>query len=171
MSKTKKLLTFAVGDRVSWESQAGGHSKKKTGTVIEVVAPNRTPKTMTSGVRARSTESYVVEVTHEVRRSTSAIKKLVQKKAERYYPIVANLKLVRRAAVTRAADEIAGRPDGYHKSAGAALLPDDHETKDESPFTMEARGPGDGTEITVPAGTIIETSGYDVESSNDASVN
>lgn len=127
MKKTKKSMTFTVGDRVTWKSQAGGHWKTKTGTVVEVVPAHRVSLATPMLVGMRDHESYIVEVAHPAKRSTSTIKSARQKKPERYRPIVSGLKLVRRAAVATAADEIAGRPDGVHKSAGAATLPDEDE--------------------------------------------
>lgn len=65
---------LSVGDSVTWTSQAGGTSKTKTGTVMQVVLPGRLPDRQAfpelyrhSGVgMARSETSYVVQVGRKV---------------------------------------------------------------------------------------------------------
>lgn len=110
MSKQDK--SFAVGDRVTWESQAGGYTRKKTGTVVEVVRAGGIPRDKNFG-SSRAHESYIVEVTYEPRRSTSTIKSVRVRKPERYWPLVANLHLVKRgsgpvSAPTATEDKTAG---------------------------------------------------------------
>ena len=34
-------MTFGIGDRVTWESQSAGYSKKKSGVVVAVVPPRQ----------------------------------------------------------------------------------------------------------------------------------
>jgi hypothetical protein len=56
-----------VGDEVSWVSQAGGHSKRKAGRVVQVVPPKAMPcKKFADALRSsglpRKEESYVVQV-------------------------------------------------------------------------------------------------------------
>lgn len=36
-------MSFAVGERVSWKSGAGGHMKEKYGVVVQIVPPNVSP--------------------------------------------------------------------------------------------------------------------------------
>lgn len=84
--------SFKVDDVVTWRSQAAGSWKTKTGTVIEVVAAHKIPRDKNFG-SSRNHESYIVEVTYEPQRSTSAIKSMRVKKPERYWPRVSNLRL------------------------------------------------------------------------------
>lgn len=61
------MTKFAVGQQVTWSSQAQGMTKTKTGTIVEVVAPNERPDTTgRPGLNGcgfgRSHESYIVEV-------------------------------------------------------------------------------------------------------------
>lgn len=49
----------AVGDRVEWDSTAGGLWYRKTGTVVEIVPAGCRPQEMRSTV-VRDQESYVV---------------------------------------------------------------------------------------------------------------
>jgi vacuolar-type H+-ATPase catalytic subunit A/Vma1 len=82
MSQTIYKHVFAVGDLVSWTSQAGGFHKTKTGTVIEVVATGKPPnKYGTTGTRQH--ESYVVEVPREPGRKTL--------KSDIYWPVRSQL--------------------------------------------------------------------------------
>lgn len=98
MSK-QQVRSFSVGDRVSWKSQAGGHWKTKTGTVVEVVPAFKIPRDKNFGSNRRH-ESYIVEVTYPAVRSTSAVKKVTQRKSERYWPLVRNLRLVKRGSTS-----------------------------------------------------------------------
>ncbi len=104
MSK-QQVKSFSVGDRVSWKSQAGGHWKTKTGTVVEVVPAFKIPRDKRFGSNRRH-ESYIVEVTYPAYRSTSAVKSVRQRKPERYWPLVRNLRLVKRGS-TSAREEAA----------------------------------------------------------------
>lgn len=52
---------FAVGDAVTWTSQAGGHTTTKTGVVERVVPPRADSGIPGSGFH-RAHESYVVKV-------------------------------------------------------------------------------------------------------------
>jgi hypothetical protein len=61
--RQQKLRTFAVGDRVTWRSQANGSWLVKVGTVIHVVPPYRlNPHRGWRLATPRNVESYVVEV-------------------------------------------------------------------------------------------------------------
>lgn len=73
--KDQKPMTFKVGDKVTWDSQANGSCTKKTGVVILVVPPKTRPgNILPDDVRAAHTttidprsigrphESYVVSV-------------------------------------------------------------------------------------------------------------
>lgn len=68
-------MSFTTGDRVCWESQAGGAWKKKIGIIVAVVQPHAYPKdcvpmprkfyntaAMDGGGLPRDHESYLVEV-------------------------------------------------------------------------------------------------------------
>ncbi len=110
MGKSKNVIKpLYVGDLVTWSSQAGGHAKKKTGTVVEVVPPRRCPKVVSS-TSFRAHESYVVEVTYQAKQSRGAIKSLRMKKPERYWPLVANLRVVRRGAPAGVVSRETGLP-------------------------------------------------------------
>lgn len=100
MGDAKKQAGYAVGDVVTWKSQAGGNVKQKTGTVVEVVPAGERPSRSTS---TRPHESYVVQVTFEPKRSRSAVKNVRQKKPELYWPVVKNLVLVTKAKQTKRA--------------------------------------------------------------------
>jgi hypothetical protein len=115
MSK-QQVKSFAVGDRVTWKSQASGHWKQKTGTVVEVVPAFKIPRDKNFGSNRRH-ESYIVEVTFEPKRSTSAIKSVRTKNPERYWPRVSNLRLVKRGSTstTEAAPSV---PAGGHGIEG-----------------------------------------------------
>lgn len=59
--------SFAVGDKVTWTSQAGGYRRSKFGTVVAVIDPRKTPQDYGLSVRdiglmGRSKVSYVVDV-------------------------------------------------------------------------------------------------------------
>lgn len=56
-----KPREFKVGDRVTWKSQAAGSWKRKTGTITEVVPPNKLPQTQHYYGR-RPHQWYVVSV-------------------------------------------------------------------------------------------------------------
>lgn len=64
------MSDLKVGDTVTWKSQAGGHVKEKTGTIIHFVEPNtRIPESILASGRVRSDlagtrprGSYVVRV-------------------------------------------------------------------------------------------------------------
>lgn len=63
MRKTPTTPKFQAGDRVQWTSSAAGTTKTKVGRVIEVVPPQRKPRTpMDIAATWRDHESYVVEV-------------------------------------------------------------------------------------------------------------
>lgn len=85
MARRKTTKTFDLGDRVTWSSQAGGHSKTKLGTIVEVVRAGKFPKHY-SNSSTREHESYVVEV--YVRKT----EKLVT-----YWPLANKLSRVRKA--------------------------------------------------------------------------
>jgi hypothetical protein len=56
--------TFKVGDRVYWDSQAGGTWRRKTGEVLEVVPPRAQPSApLREPGFWRSEISYVVRAT------------------------------------------------------------------------------------------------------------
>lgn len=60
-------LKFSIGDKVEWTSQANGGHKLKSGTIVEVIAPNSRPDTTgRPGLNGcgwgRKDESYIVEV-------------------------------------------------------------------------------------------------------------
>lgn len=78
------IFAFVVGDVVSWDSQAGGVWKTKTGTVIEVVPAGQ--GRMGSGPRRHG--SYVVEV---IQPSNSPFRTV---KSKRYWPVVSLLRKV-----------------------------------------------------------------------------
>lgn len=54
-------MTFKVGDVVTWDSQADGRWRDKTGTVEQVIAPGTRPKGKGWGL-GRDHESHVVRV-------------------------------------------------------------------------------------------------------------
>lgn len=56
------MQVFKIGDIVTWESQANGTWKTKSGKIVEVVTPWQTPQSMrkTRIGSGRSEESYVV---------------------------------------------------------------------------------------------------------------
>ncbi len=110
MSKMDSYTRFNLGDRVTWKSQAAGSWKTKVGTIIEVVAAGRLPSKMYSTSLLRNYESYVVEVTYEPKRSTSAIKSVRVKKPKRYWPVVANLSYARGGKALTITDPAAVRP-------------------------------------------------------------
>jgi hypothetical protein len=59
------MSQFALNDKVTWTSQAGGHTKKKTGTVVQVVPTGMLPSGQFSPRQPgseRRHESYVVHV-------------------------------------------------------------------------------------------------------------
>lgn len=58
------IASFDCGDMVEWESQAGGHSKKKVGKVIDILVPGDMPRHEINGGTgfARKQMSYVVSV-------------------------------------------------------------------------------------------------------------
>jgi hypothetical protein len=61
------MVAFAVGERVTWRSQAQGSAMTKTGVIVEVVPPNVRPDTTgRPGLNGcgfgRNHESYIVEV-------------------------------------------------------------------------------------------------------------
>jgi hypothetical protein len=101
--------SFAVGDRVTWKSQAAGSWKQKTGTVVEVVPAHRIPRDKNFG-SSRTHDSYIVEVTFEPKRSTSAIKSVRQRKPERYWPRVSNLRLVEAGSTSAVENPALMRP-------------------------------------------------------------
>jgi hypothetical protein len=82
MSQQIYKHTFKVGDVVRWSSQAGGFSKEKKGTIIEVVPADRQPIKVNSNSTRRH-ESYVVEVPRESGRKTL--------KPEAYWPVRSQL--------------------------------------------------------------------------------
>jgi len=114
--------TFLVGDRVTWKSQAGGSWKQKTGTVVEVVPAFKVPKDKNFG-SSRNVESYIVEVSYPAKRSKSAIKKVVQRKPERYWPLARNLKLVKGGSALGTVEVNRSHSDGtveqYHLPVAA----------------------------------------------------
>lgn len=62
-------MSFKIGDRVTWSSQAQGFAREKTGTVVEVVEkgnrPSRKFDDLHKGIGCgygRDHDSYVVEV-------------------------------------------------------------------------------------------------------------
>jgi hypothetical protein len=63
-------MIFTVGDRVTWESQSAGYSKKKSGVVVAVVPPRqRVNDRIPCGFRLKSVpgmyrphESYLIRV-------------------------------------------------------------------------------------------------------------
>lgn len=79
-----KKASFTVGELVTWKSQAAGSWKTKVGTVIEVVAPKRFPKTL-HHYGTRDHESYVVLVFPKTKTGVS-------KKPEKYWPIANKLR-------------------------------------------------------------------------------
>ncbi len=119
---SKKAKTFQVGDHVSWQSQAGGHWKQKIGTVVEVVPAFKIPRDKNFGSNRRH-ESYVVEVTYEPKRAAPNRKGregvMQTKKPERYWPVVGNLKLVRRGSASATLDDV--MTDVAHAQAGVPL--------------------------------------------------
>lgn len=111
MSKSK-VKSFAVGDRVSWESQAGGYSKKKIGTVVEVVPASHFPQMMGGVGGLRHHESYVVSVIHSP-----------TTKPERYWPLVRNLRLVKRGGASASAAAARPHPTGVTDPAPESAEP------------------------------------------------
>lgn len=91
MQKEKR---FAVGDFVQWKSQAAGSLTSKSGTVVEVVQPKRTPSTFPN-VGLRDHESYIVEVTSPQKPGRKP------KKPTRYWPLVVHLSGARRQVAIR----------------------------------------------------------------------
>lgn len=58
-------MVFGVGDEVTWVSQAGGHSKRKQGVIVQVVRPGGSPNKsfgVSGGGLPRKSTSYVVKV-------------------------------------------------------------------------------------------------------------
>jgi hypothetical protein len=63
-------MTFGIGDRVTWESQSAGYSKKKSGVVVAVVPPRQLVNDrIPCGFRLKSVpgmyrehESYLIRV-------------------------------------------------------------------------------------------------------------
>lgn len=94
---TKKATQFKLGDRVTWESQATGSWKEKTGTVIKVVLAGESvePRMLTSsGARSafgygspRNHESYIVSVPQG---------KTGKAKPVLYWPVVSKLRPARK---------------------------------------------------------------------------
>ncbi len=74
---------ISLGDTVEWTSQAGGYTRKKRGTVVEVVPPCALPdvkfRVDSTGLSRRS-ESYVVHASHDGRGG-----------ARNYWPIASKL--------------------------------------------------------------------------------
>ncbi|VWC79599.1 hypothetical protein BLA39750_01096 [Burkholderia lata] len=72
---------FKVGDKVTWVSQAGGHTKVKTGVVEEVVTPGGRPSReafeslyTSNGIGApRKHLSYVVRVPGATSKAAGAV--------------------------------------------------------------------------------------------------
>ncbi len=81
-------MSFVVGDKVTWKSQAAGSWKTKVGTVVEVVRAGATPKTIRH-LGTRKVESYVVEVTYKPNQRGQV------KKPERYWPVASGLEKAR----------------------------------------------------------------------------
>lgn len=93
----KKILDgkhrFAIGDRVTWTSQAAGSATKKTGEVVEIVAPRSQPWTFPSTASNRDHESYVVVVIPPSKaRYPERWGKPKPRKEVRYWPVVSKLK-------------------------------------------------------------------------------
>lgn len=81
---TNKTVPILKGDTVSWQSQAQGTWKKKTGTVVEVVEPGHRPSTLLVNAGGpRKAVSFVVGV------PTGK-----QQKLKFYWPVVTALKRV-----------------------------------------------------------------------------
>jgi hypothetical protein len=79
-------MTFKVGDRVEWTSQAAGIARTKIGAVIEVVPPNGDPKSKLREMGwSRDHESYVVRAVAQGRTSNA--------RAATYWPRVSALRL------------------------------------------------------------------------------
>ena len=73
-----------IGDKVTWQSQAGGDWRSKIGEVVEVVPPNHRPKTKKKdNGTPRDHESYVVRAKAVGTRT---------KTARLYWPRVSKLK-------------------------------------------------------------------------------
>ena len=92
-------MSFKAGDKVKWESQAGGVSLEKVGTIVIVVPPNTWIRSVnnasailaTSNAEAidntrasRKAESYVVQVESANRRARPKL----------YWPVAKRLTLV-----------------------------------------------------------------------------
>ncbi|MDN7577451.1 hypothetical protein QZM25_33080 [Burkholderia contaminans] len=72
---------FKVGDKVTWVSQAGGHTKVKSGVVEEIVKPGARPSREAfeslytgNGIGApRNHQSYVVRVPGATAKAAGAV--------------------------------------------------------------------------------------------------
>ncbi len=85
-----------LGDTVTWESQSGGYSKKKTGKIVVVISPNVDPGDV--GARfpdelwlknpgmPRSHESYLIHIPTPSGRGRGKL----------YWPVVSLLKLAKK---------------------------------------------------------------------------
>ena len=78
-----KRLTWKVGDKVKWSSQAQGASLTKIGIVVAVIPKGGRPTGIKGCGWGRDHESYVVEV---------APKAGSRAKSKAYWPVVSLLK-------------------------------------------------------------------------------
>ena len=74
-------MSFKIGDRVSWTSQANGRSVAKQGAIYEIVAPGAKPTGIKGAGMPRDHESYVVK----------AYKNTDRKRTALYWPLVHKL--------------------------------------------------------------------------------
>ena len=86
-----KQVEYALGDRVTWRSQAGSYTKTKIGTIVDVFQAGRFPVTKAKNITrtTRKHESYVVSVEEKLQRGGF--------RTTMYWPLVANLTRVRKA--------------------------------------------------------------------------
>jgi len=79
---------FREGDRVRWESQAGGHRTKKSGIIVQEISPDLAPKR----VMYRELEIYPYKCNVHSTRNTRSYLVLVDGRVL-YWPVASKLRM------------------------------------------------------------------------------